>query len=156
MGKPLDGKGLRKWFEPRSNITWLKKIIWVIEVLRGTFKFVCANNSHSQDSNHPDDLFQSKKSFCSPLPFLPCSALTFRPCSPSISHIIPVYPLSPKTSFAQIFSTGNFSLARFPVAAAYCAETIWWYIELSGSVRPNVLETCSTFDLQVNTSWIYS
>ena len=25
---------IRKWFEPRSNIPWLKKIIWVIEVLR--------------------------------------------------------------------------------------------------------------------------
>ena len=100
----------------QENISWLKKIIWVIEVLRETF--VCGNNSHSQDSNNPDDLFQSRKSFYSPLPFLPCSALTFRPCSPSISHIIPVYPLSPKASFAQIFSTGHFWLARFPVAAA--------------------------------------
>ena len=27
---------LRKWFEPRSNIPWLKKIIWVIGVLRRT------------------------------------------------------------------------------------------------------------------------
>ena len=25
---------LRKWFEPRSNIPWLKKIIWVIGVLK--------------------------------------------------------------------------------------------------------------------------
>ena len=27
---------IRKWFEPRSNIPWLKKIIWVIGVLRRT------------------------------------------------------------------------------------------------------------------------
>ena len=27
---------LRSWFEPRSNIPWLKKIIWVIGVLRTT------------------------------------------------------------------------------------------------------------------------
>ena len=44
---------LRKWFEPRSSIPWLKKIIWVIGVLRRT----------SQNSNHPDDLFQSRYIF---------------------------------------------------------------------------------------------
>ena len=27
--------GIRKWFELRSNILWLKKIIWVTQVLRG-------------------------------------------------------------------------------------------------------------------------
>ena len=27
---------LKKWFEPRSNIPWFKKIIWVIGVLRRT------------------------------------------------------------------------------------------------------------------------
>ena len=85
---------LRKWFEPRSNIPWLKKIIWVIGVLRRTvvsdwrfdnlceghlqskeddwlkidsedgFRTGCrkvsTNNSKSLDSNHPDDLFQSR------------------------------------------------------------------------------------------------
>ena len=45
---------IRKWFEPRSNIPWLKKIIWVIGVLRWTVV------GPSQDSNHPDDLFQSR------------------------------------------------------------------------------------------------
>ena len=75
-----------KWFEPRSNIPWLKKTIWVIGVQRKTnvcdwhldnlcgsdlqslsLKMVSAqvvemsvtNNSPSQDSNHRDDLFQS-------------------------------------------------------------------------------------------------
>ena len=47
---------LRKWFEPRSSIPWLKKIIWVIGVLRRTV----VSNSPSQDSYHPDDLFQSR------------------------------------------------------------------------------------------------
>ena len=75
---------LRKWFEPRSNIPWLKKIIWVMGVLRRTvvsdwrFDNLCGshltlkmasaqvvetlvtNNSPSQDSNHPNDLFQSR------------------------------------------------------------------------------------------------
>ena len=85
----------------------------MIEVLRGTLKFVCSKNSHSQDSNHPDDLFQSKKSFCSPFPFLPYSALTFRPCSPSISHIIPVYPLSPKNIFCTNLFNGQFLACSF-------------------------------------------
>ena len=44
-------KGIRKRFVPRSNIPGLKKIIWGIGVQRRT----------SQDSNHPDDLFQSRK-----------------------------------------------------------------------------------------------
>ena len=71
---------IRKWFEPRSNIPWFKKIIWVTGVLRRTvvsdwrfnkkiLKMASAqvvetsvtNNSRSQDSNHPDDLFQSRK-----------------------------------------------------------------------------------------------
>ena len=49
---------LRKWFEPRSNIPWLKKIMWVIRVLR------LGDWSPSQDSNHPDDLFQSNYYYC--------------------------------------------------------------------------------------------
>ena len=36
--------------------TLIEKIIWMIGVLRRTV----VNNSLSQDSNHPDDLFQSR------------------------------------------------------------------------------------------------
>ena len=45
---------LRKWFEPRSNIPWLKKIIWVIGVLRRTvvsdwrFDNLCGGHLQSQ------------------------------------------------------------------------------------------------------------
>ena len=67
---------------PRGNISRLKKIIWVTGVLRRTvawqltlrqpvltLKMASAqvvetsvdNNSPSQDSIHPDDLFQSNK-----------------------------------------------------------------------------------------------
>ena len=71
---------IRKWFEPRSNIPLLKKIIWVTGVLRRTvvsdWRFdkkilrmasaqvvetSVTNNSPSQDSNHPEDIFQSRK-----------------------------------------------------------------------------------------------
>ena len=47
---------LRKWFEPRSNIPWLKKIIWVIGVLSRTvvsdwrFDNLCGSHLQSQDS----------------------------------------------------------------------------------------------------------
>ena len=79
---------LRKWFEPRSNIPWLKKIIWVIAGLTRTdvsdwgFNKLCGSplqsqvtlkmasaevvetsvtkNSPSPLSNHPDDLLQSR------------------------------------------------------------------------------------------------
>ena len=57
--------------EPRSNIPWLKKIIWVMGDWSPdrTLKMVSAqvvatsvsNNSLSEDFNHPDDLFQSRK-----------------------------------------------------------------------------------------------
>ena len=45
---------LRKWFEPRSSIPWLKKIIWVIGVLRRTvvsdwrFDNLCGSHLQSQ------------------------------------------------------------------------------------------------------------
>ena len=45
---------IRKWFEPRSNIPWLKKIIWVIGVLRRTvvsdwhFDNLCGSHLQSQ------------------------------------------------------------------------------------------------------------
>ena len=45
---------IRKWFEPRSNIPWLKKIIWVIRVLRRTvvgdwlFDNLCGSHLQSQ------------------------------------------------------------------------------------------------------------
>ena len=45
---------VRKWFESRSNIPWLKKIIWVIGVLRRTvvsdwrFDNLCESHLHSQ------------------------------------------------------------------------------------------------------------
>ena len=45
---------LRKWFEPRSNIAWLKKIIWVIRVLRRIvvwdwpFDKLCGSHLQSQ------------------------------------------------------------------------------------------------------------
>ena len=46
------------------NIPWLKKIIWVIGVLRRTVvsdnNTNNTNNSPSQDSHHPDDLSQSR------------------------------------------------------------------------------------------------
>jgi len=79
------------WFPPSFCtfpliITWLKKIIWVIGVLRRTVvgsltrvfeletdylltlkmaplqavEMSVTNNKPSQDSNHPDDLFQSR------------------------------------------------------------------------------------------------
>ena len=64
---------VRKWFESRSNIPWLKKIIWLLKPsseskdsedgFPASPQFVetsVANNSPSQDSNHPDDLFQSR------------------------------------------------------------------------------------------------
>ena len=45
---------IRKWFEPRSSIPWLKKIIWVIGVLRRTvvsdwrFDNLCGSHLQSQ------------------------------------------------------------------------------------------------------------
>ena len=45
---------LRKWFEPRSNVPWLKKIIWVIGALRRTvvidwrFDNLCRSHLQSQ------------------------------------------------------------------------------------------------------------
>ena len=45
---------LRKWFEPRSSIPWLKKIIWVIGFLRRTvvsnwrFDNLCGSHLQSQ------------------------------------------------------------------------------------------------------------
>ena len=45
---------VRKWFEPRSSIPWLKKIIWVIGVLRRTvvsdwrFDNLCGSHLQSQ------------------------------------------------------------------------------------------------------------
>ena len=45
---------IRKWFEPRSNIPWLKKIIWVTGVLRRTvvsdwrFDNLCGSHLQSQ------------------------------------------------------------------------------------------------------------
>ena len=45
---------LRKWFEPGSSIPWLKKIIWVIGVLRRTvvsdwrFDNLCGSHLQSQ------------------------------------------------------------------------------------------------------------
>ena len=47
-------KKIRKWFEPRSDIPWLKKIIWVIGVLRKTvvsdwhFDNLCGSHLQSQ------------------------------------------------------------------------------------------------------------
>jgi len=44
----------RKWFEPRSSLLWLKKIIWVIGVLRRTvagnwrFEKLCRRHLQSQ------------------------------------------------------------------------------------------------------------
>ena len=71
---------IRKWFEPRSNAPWLKKIILVTRALRRTvvsdwrfdkkiLKMASAqavetsvtNNSPSQDPNHTHHLFQSRK-----------------------------------------------------------------------------------------------
>ena len=45
---------IRKWFEPRSNIPWLKKIFWVTGVLRRTvvsdwrFDNLCGSHLQSQ------------------------------------------------------------------------------------------------------------
>ena len=45
---------IRKWFEPRSDIPWLKRIIWVIGVLRRTvvidwrFDSLCGSHLKSQ------------------------------------------------------------------------------------------------------------
>ena len=43
---------IRKCFEPRSNLPWMRKIIWVIQVLRGTvvsdWRFDNLCGSHSQ------------------------------------------------------------------------------------------------------------
>jgi len=57
---------IRKWFEPKSKITWLKKIIWVTGVLR---RNVVGDNISStcveaifrvKILNHPDHRFQSR------------------------------------------------------------------------------------------------
>ena len=76
---------IRKCFEPRSNMPWLKMMIWVTRVLRSTivewrFHKLCRShlqshltlkmaseqvvetsvtNNSPKDSNHPDDHFQS-------------------------------------------------------------------------------------------------
>ena len=59
---------IRKWFEPRSNIPWLKKIIWVIGVLRRTvvidWRFDNLCGSHLQSLKMADGRVSSLADVC--------------------------------------------------------------------------------------------
>ena len=113
----LNWKYSRKWFEPRSNIPWLKKFIWVIGALRRTvvsdWRFDNLEHIHnsSQGSNHPDDLFQSKyesiqfrrQIFKNTLLRLECTFLLFEPdllwSSEQINHEGFMNKSSPQITF---------------------------------------------------------
>ena len=50
---------IRKWFEPRSNLPWLKMIIWVTGVLRRTVVAIdvsttCTRKPSSESNNRSD------------------------------------------------------------------------------------------------------